>query len=66
MTPPGDDLVTIRLEVRVVQTRGRAVKPERIAAAVADRFRGELVEVPSGAARPAVVAVLAAEPIGES
>jgi hypothetical protein len=56
-------IVTMLLEVRVVQTEGRAVTPERAAHAVAAHLRADpIVKVPAmRAGKPATVAVLSAE-----
>lgn len=59
---PGQTLHVIHLEVRVVQTSGRDVKPDRIAQAVADHLRGELVAIPAArSGKGATAAVLAVE-----
>lgn len=59
---PGQTLYTIHLEVRAVQTTGREAKWERVAQAVADHLRGELVTVPAArSGKGATVAVLAVE-----
>lgn len=58
----GQTLHVFQLEVRAVQTSGRDVKPERIAQAVADHLRGELVAVPAArSGKGATAAVLAVE-----
>lgn len=56
-------IVTVTLEVRVVQTEGRPIGAERIAGAVAKRLRDDpLIEVPAvRAGKGATVAVLSAE-----
>jgi hypothetical protein len=57
-------IVTLTLEVRVVQTEGRPVGADRMAAAVAKRLRDDpMVPVPAvRAGKGATVAVLSAEP----